>query len=58
MDKCADYLLKCKEFLRYHEYLRDGLPIATVIEAACGRTSPHAPRYPLRTPIRTTSSVL
>jgi hypothetical protein len=36
VDKCANYLLKYKEFLRYHEYLRDGLPIATgVIEGAC-----------------------
>lgn len=36
VDKCAAYLLKLKKFLRYHEYLRDGLPIATgVIEGAC-----------------------
>ncbi len=36
VDKCAEYLLKYKEFLKYDEYLRDGLPIATgVIEGAC-----------------------
>lgn len=36
VDKCANYLLNHKEYLRYHEYLRDGLPIATgVIEGAC-----------------------
>ena len=36
VDECADYLLNHKEYLRYHEYLRDGLPIATgVIEGAC-----------------------
>lgn len=35
-DACADYLLNHKQYLRYHEYLRDGLPIATgVIEGAC-----------------------
>jgi hypothetical protein len=35
-DKCANYLLNHKAHLRYHEYLRDGLPIATgVIEGAC-----------------------
>jgi hypothetical protein len=35
-DACADYLLNYKELLRYDEYLRDGLPIATgVIEGAC-----------------------
>ena len=35
-DACARYLLNHKEFLRYHEYLRDGLPIASgVIEGAC-----------------------
>lgn len=35
-DKCAKYLLGNAESLRYHEYLRDGLPIATgVIEGAC-----------------------
>lgn len=34
--KCADYLLNHRDYLRYHEYLRDGLPIATgVIEGAC-----------------------
>jgi hypothetical protein len=36
IDKCAGYLLKYKAFLRYNEYLADGLPIATgVIEGAC-----------------------
>jgi hypothetical protein len=36
VDKCADYLLKYASLLRYDEYLRDGLPIATgVIEGAC-----------------------
>ena len=36
VDDCADYLLNHKAYLRYHEYLRDGLPIATgVIEGAC-----------------------
>lgn len=36
VDKCADYLLKYKAYLRYDEYLRDGLPIASgVIEGAC-----------------------
>ena len=36
VDKCADYLLKYQAYLRYDEYLRDGLPIATgVIEGAC-----------------------
>jgi hypothetical protein len=36
VDKCADYLLKYKQYLRYDEYLRDGLPIASgVIEGAC-----------------------
>jgi len=36
IDACADYLLNHKAYLRYHEYLRDGLPIATgVIEGAC-----------------------
>ncbi len=35
-DKCADYLLNKAQYLRYHEYLADGLPIATgVIEGAC-----------------------
>ncbi len=35
-DKCADYLLKYAEFLRYDQYLKAGLPIATgVIEGAC-----------------------
>jgi len=33
---CANYLLNHKDYLRYHEYLRDGLPIASgVIEGAC-----------------------
>jgi hypothetical protein len=36
VDKCADYLLTYAPYLRYHEYLRDGLPIASgVIEGAC-----------------------
>lgn len=36
VDICANYLLKYKEYLRYDEFLADGLPIATgVIEGAC-----------------------
>ena len=36
VDKCCDYLLKNKEYLRYDEYLAAGFPIATgVIEGAC-----------------------
>ncbi len=36
VDKCADYLLKYKNYLRYDEYLAAGLPISTgVIEGAC-----------------------
>jgi len=36
VDKCANYLLKYAEFLRYDQYLVSGLPIATgVIEGAC-----------------------
>jgi hypothetical protein len=35
-DKCADYLLKYCQYLRYNEYLEKGYPIATgVIEGAC-----------------------
>ena len=35
-DKCANYLLKHKNYLRYDEYLAKGFPIATgVIEGAC-----------------------
>lgn len=35
-DTCADYLLRHTAYLRYHEYLVAGLPIATgVIEGAC-----------------------
>lgn len=35
-DKCADYLLKYRAFLRYDTYLAKGYPIATgVIEGAC-----------------------
>lgn len=35
-DKCASYLLKHKQYLRYDEYLKEGFPIATgVIEGAC-----------------------
>ncbi len=36
VDDCADYLLKYRGHLRYHEYLAAGLPISTgVIEGAC-----------------------
>lgn len=36
VDKCADYLLKYREYLHYNQYLAAGLPIATgVIEGAC-----------------------
>ena len=36
VDVTANYLTKYSEFLRYNEYLADGLPIATgVIEGAC-----------------------
>lgn len=36
LDKCADYLLKYREYLRYDQYLAAGLPIASgVIEGAC-----------------------
>lgn len=36
VDKCADYLLKYKEMLKYDQYLERGFPIATgVIEGAC-----------------------
>lgn len=36
VDKCANYLLKYKKYLRYDEYLVEGYPIATgVIEGAC-----------------------
>lgn len=36
IDKCADYLLKYRDFLRYDQYLAAGYPIATgVIEGAC-----------------------
>jgi hypothetical protein len=36
VDRCADYLLKYREFLRYDRYLEKGYPIATgVIEGAC-----------------------
>jgi hypothetical protein len=35
-DTCADYLLKYREMLKYDEFLKKGLPIATgVIEGAC-----------------------
>ena len=35
-DKCADYLLKYRSYLRYDKYLAAGYPIATgVIEGAC-----------------------
>ena len=36
VDACCGYLLNHREELRYHEFLRDGLPIATgVFEGAC-----------------------
>lgn len=36
VEKCAEYLLKYREYLRYDQYLIQGLPIATgVIEGAC-----------------------
>lgn len=36
IDRCAHYLLKYREFLRYDQYLAKGYPIATgVIEGAC-----------------------
>lgn len=36
VDRCADYLIAKRKFLRYDQYLRHGLPIATgVIEGAC-----------------------
>ena len=36
VDTCCRYLLNHRNELRYHEFLRDGLPIATgVIEGAC-----------------------
>jgi len=36
VDDCADYLIKYAPYLRYHEYLAAGFPIATgVIEGAC-----------------------
>lgn len=36
VDTCCGYLLNHRDELRYHEFLRDGLPIATgVIEGAC-----------------------
>jgi hypothetical protein len=35
-DKCANYLLKYKQFMQYDQYLASGMPIATgVIEGAC-----------------------
>lgn len=35
-DACANYLLTYKKYLRYDEYLKAGLPVATgVIEGAC-----------------------
>lgn len=35
-DKCADYLLKYRDYLHYDQYLSKGYPIATgVIEGAC-----------------------
>jgi hypothetical protein len=36
IDKCADYLLKYRDYLHYDQYLAAGYPIATgVIEGAC-----------------------
>lgn len=36
VDDCADYLLNYKPYLRYHQYLGQGYPIATgVIEGVC-----------------------
>lgn len=36
VDKCCDYLLKNQRYLRYADYLAQGLPIATgVIEGTC-----------------------
>jgi hypothetical protein len=36
VDDAARYLLRNKTFMRYHEYLRDGLPIASgAVEGAC-----------------------
>ncbi|NET69439.1 MAG: ISKra4-like element ISMpr2 family transposase [Moorea sp. SIO1G6] len=36
VDKCARYLLNNAAYLKYHDYLKAGLPIATgVIEGAC-----------------------
>jgi hypothetical protein len=36
VDKACDYLLKYQEYLRYSEYMAEGLPIATgVIEGTC-----------------------
>ena len=36
VDKCANYLLKYRNYLRYDQYLQQGYPIATgVIEGTC-----------------------
>jgi hypothetical protein len=36
VDTCANYLLKHSQYLRYNEYLEQGMPFATgVIEGAC-----------------------
>jgi hypothetical protein len=36
VDKCCNYLLKYQDYLRYSEYMAEGLPIATgVIEGTC-----------------------
>lgn len=36
VDRCADYLLAYRPYLRYHMYLERGFPIATgVVEGAC-----------------------
>jgi hypothetical protein len=36
-DECADYLLKYAPYMKYHEYLRDGLPVATGVVEGAGR---------------------
>ena len=48
-DKCAGYLLKYKQYLRYDEALHDGLPIATgVVEGRADRSCATAWRSPVR----------
>jgi hypothetical protein len=37
VDKACNYMLRNKQFMRYHEYLARGLPIASgAVEGACG----------------------